>query len=202
MAVIAIAMTNGGAMTTTLRDSDLEDHARALRAYALRHVRDRALAEDLVQETLLAAVGGAEAGFAGRSTARTWLVGILKHKIIDSHRARLRRPLSLDELSDRDPAVAATDAARSAEEAPGEPLAAASDPETILARSQFVAACQRQLDRLSVKTSRAFVLSEVLGHDAAEVGALLGMSAGSVWTSVHRTRRVLREELAAQFAPA
>lgn len=189
-------------MTTTLRESDLEGHARALRAYALRHVGDRALADDLVQDTLLAAVASAASGFAGRSTARTWLIGILKHKIMDSYRTRARRPLSLETLGERGRLAEAAQGELSDDAADDERPAVAADPEALLARAQFVAACQRQLDRLSPKASQAFVLSEVLGHEAAEVGAMVGMSVGGVWTSLHRTRRALRDALAPQFGYA
>jgi RNA polymerase sigma-70 factor (ECF subfamily) len=189
-------------MTTTLRNAELEDHARALRAYALRHVGDGALADDLMQETLLAALGGGAAEFDGRSTVRTWLVGILKHKIADSHRARARRPLSLEELAERGIEAEQGDAEWGEGASEDDRAAFAADPETLAAGAEFLAACQSQLDRLSPKASRAFVLSDVLGHDAAEVGAMLGMTAANVWTTVHRTRRVLHDALAPSFAPA
>ena len=63
----------------------LEKHGDYLYGYAMLRVRDAAVAEDLVQETLLAALEGF-ASFGGRSSERTWLVGILKHKLIDHFR--------------------------------------------------------------------------------------------------------------------
>ena len=58
-------------------------------------LRNRAQAEDAVQETLIAALQGAK-NFAGKSSVRTWLVGILKHKIVDHiRRARREEPLDL-----------------------------------------------------------------------------------------------------------
>ena len=84
-------------MTTRPDPQDLAVHTRYLTAYAARAVGDRDLAQDLVQDTLVAALS-AEAGFAGRSALRTWLVGILKHKIMDAYRDRARAPASLDEL--------------------------------------------------------------------------------------------------------
>src|SRR5215472_16031942 len=72
----------------------LEEHGDALYAYALPRVRNADAAEDLVQETLLAALAGQER-FAGQSAERTWLMGILKHKLIDHLRKSIRqRPLS------------------------------------------------------------------------------------------------------------
>ena len=57
----------------------LNDYGDILYRYALVRVRSEATAEDLVQETLLAGLKAVDR-FSGKSTARTWLVGILKHK--------------------------------------------------------------------------------------------------------------------------
>ena len=60
----------------------VDQHGDSLYRYALFRVREVQVAEDLVQETLLAALG-AKDSFAERSAIRTWLFGILKHKNID-----------------------------------------------------------------------------------------------------------------------
>src|SRR3954469_14166586 len=70
---------------------ELEQHRTYLMRFALLQLRNQAAAEDAVQETLVAALQGA-ARFAGRSAVRTWLVGILKHKIIDHLRRTGREP--------------------------------------------------------------------------------------------------------------
>src|SRR6185436_20318815 len=73
--------------------NDFRSRVQGEREYLLRYaslqLRDRASAEDAVQETLLAALAG-EAGFGGRSNLRTWLTGILKHKIVDAIRRQSR----------------------------------------------------------------------------------------------------------------
>src|SRR5215831_4185186 len=73
--------------------NDFRSQIEAERAYLLRYaslqLRDRAAAEDAVQETLVAALAG-EASFGGRSNLRTWLTGILKHKIVDTIRKSSR----------------------------------------------------------------------------------------------------------------
>src|SRR6185503_1374188 len=74
--------------------SEVEQHRAYLMRYALLQLRDETAAEDAVQETLLAALKG-DARFAGRSSVKTWLTGILKHKIIDHLRRLAReRPLA------------------------------------------------------------------------------------------------------------
>ena len=61
----------------------VDEHGDCLYRYALVRVRTPEVAEDLVQETLLVAVRSQDK-FAGRSSERSWLVGILKNKKDDS----------------------------------------------------------------------------------------------------------------------
>src|SRR5690349_11815884 len=68
---------------------ELERHRPYLLRFALLQLRDRSAAEDAVQDALLAAIQGAQR-FAGQSSLRTWLIGILKHKIVDSIRKTAR----------------------------------------------------------------------------------------------------------------
>jgi RNA polymerase sigma-70 factor, ECF subfamily len=171
----------------TFEIAGLKDHARLLYRFALKNVRDPALAEDLVQETFLAALAGAGNRFAGRSSVRTWLTGILKHKIADALRERAKAPLSYDEaLADHAP----------------EPAMAhgAADPEAAMTRRRFLEACQRSLDRMSARAARAFVLTDVLGHETEEVCAMLGITSSNLWTTVHRVRRSLRRDFEAAQA--
>ena len=78
----------------------VDEYGDALFRYALFRIQDGSVAEDQVQETFLAALRGKD-NFAGRSSLRTWLFGILKHKIIDSLRKKHReRPTEdIGELS-------------------------------------------------------------------------------------------------------
>ena len=80
-------------VSTMAEEDDFAQSLEAQRKYLLRyaqfHLRDPALAEDAVQDTILAALAQ-RAGFQGRSQLRTWLTGILKHKIIDLTRSRGR----------------------------------------------------------------------------------------------------------------
>src|SRR5262249_24489891 len=80
---------------------ELEPHRPHLLRFALLQLRDRSAAEDAVQDTLLAAIQGASQ-FAGQSSVRTWLIGILKHKIIDSMR-KAAREQPLEGPADEDP---------------------------------------------------------------------------------------------------
>src|SRR5262245_47139596 len=72
----------------------LASHRGYLYRYALSRLRHPDAAEELVQETLLAALEG-QAKFRGESALRTWLAGILKHKIVDWQRRETRSPISV-----------------------------------------------------------------------------------------------------------
>jgi len=74
----------------------VDDHGECVYRYALVHVRKPEMAEDLVQETFLAAVRGYEK-FGARSSERSWLVGILKNKIVD-HFRKLGRETSFTDM--------------------------------------------------------------------------------------------------------
>ena len=79
---------------TTPSEQDLQHHRPYLMRYALLQLRNPVEAEDVVQEALLAALEG-RARFAGNSSLKTWLTGILKHKIMDAIRRKSReRPLA------------------------------------------------------------------------------------------------------------
>ena len=67
----------------------VDKYGDLLYRYALSRIKDPSTAEDLVQETFLAALK-ARRTFRGRSSARTWLIAILKHKIVDHIRKRVR----------------------------------------------------------------------------------------------------------------
>src|SRR4029453_3538953 len=79
---------------------DLEPQRGYLLRVARLQLRDEALAEDVVQETLLAALSGS--GFSGKSSLRTWLTGILKHKIVDAIRKKQREPTVASAFGDID----------------------------------------------------------------------------------------------------
>ena len=142
-----------------------------------------------MQETLLAALAG-EANFAGRSNLRTWLTGILKHKIVDSIRRQAReRPAadleSEDETGEFD---ALFDRRGHWQEAPD----AWQQPEGALGQKQFLAALEACLRALPERTARVFMMREHLGMETPEICKELGISATHCWVMLHRARMALR----------
>ena len=128
--------------------------------YARLQLRNPALAEDLVQETLLAGLEGA-ARFSGKSTIRTWLTGILKHKIIDQFRRSSReQPLAApdDDRSEADVIDALFVADGHWQQRP----ASWGDPEQSFENQRFWAAFEECVRRLPERAARAFTMREVM----------------------------------------
>jgi RNA polymerase sigma-70 factor (ECF subfamily) len=164
-----------------------------LRPYLLRYatlqLRDTAAAEDAVQEALLAALAG-EANFAGRSNLRTWLTGILKHKIVDTIRRQSReRPASDLELAgESDESDALFDRRGHWQETPD----AWEQPEGALGQKQFLAALDACLRALPGRTARVFMMREHLGLETPEICKELGITPTHCWVMLHRARMALR----------
>src|SRR4051812_43231331 len=134
------------------------------RGYLLRvarlQLRDTALAEDVVQDTLAAALA-AQGGFTGKSTVKTWLTGILKHKIVDAIRRKQRDPISastLDEEGDLEDFEGLFRNNGAWQQSPAD----WGDPEQSMSRQQFFDVLQSCLDRLPPNTARVFMMREVM----------------------------------------
>ncbi len=167
----------------------VDRHGDALYRYARLRLKDRDVAAELVQETFLQALRGRDA-FAGGSPERTWLVGILRHKILDHYRRASReRGRTLTEadapnwegtLFDRRGHWRA--GPRRWSEAPGAELD----------RAEFWSTLGGCLDRLPPKLAEVFSLSALEGREGTEVCEVLGISPANLWTRLHRARMLLR----------
>lgn len=170
---------------------DFRSGVEAQRPYLLRYaslqLRDRDAAEDAVQETLLAALAS-QATYGGRSSLRTWLTGILKHKIVD-HLRRAGREAPLAGEEDTADFDALFDARGHWREAP----VAWVDPDASLEQRQFFAALEACLARLPAKTARTFLMREHLGCDTDEICKELGVTPTHCWVLLYRARMALRE---------
>ena len=172
----------------------LDEHGSALYSFALLHVRDSHRAEDLVQETLLAALKSRER-FQGNASVRTWLTGILKHKIMDEFRRQSREVPAPDSA---EAAWEASDVQRAVDsfQADGhwkEPLADWGDAEQAFSQDQFWSFIEQCLAALSPRMARLFVLREFWEMETEEVCKELVMSPTNLWTSLHRARLGMRQ---------
>ena len=171
--------------------SELDTHRRYLLRVAQLQLRDPDLAEDVVQETLLAALG-AQAGFTGKSSVKTWLTGILKHKIVDAIRQKQRQPIiaaSFDEETDLDE----FDPLFKDNGAWDAPPADWGDPENALSRAQFFDIMQFCLDKLPPNTARVFMMREVMELESDEICKELTITANNLWVILYRARMSLRQ---------
>ena len=174
--------------------ADFRTQVESQRAYLLRYatlqLRNADAAEDAVQETLLAALQG-EASFGGRSNLRTWLTGILKHKIVDAiRRASRERPLeSESEEADAGEFEALFDARGHWQEAPP----AWDDPDGALHQRQFLAALEKCLEALPAKTARCFLMREHMGLETEEICKELAVTPTHCWVLLYRARMALRQ---------
>jgi RNA polymerase sigma-70 factor, ECF subfamily len=167
---------------------ELERHRPYLLRFALLQLRDRSAAEDAVQDTLLAALQGASR-FAGQSSVRTWLVGILKHKIIDGIRKTAReQPV---ERSGEDGAED-FDAFFSDDGHFAEPPGEWASPERSLEERRFFEALERCLQSLPRNTASAFTMRELMGLETEEICKELGISTSNCWVMLYRARMSLR----------
>jgi RNA polymerase sigma-70 factor (ECF subfamily) len=183
--------------------ADLRTEIEEQRAYLLRfarlQLRNPEAAEDAVQEALTAALA-AGAGFRGQSNVRTWLTGILKHKIIDAIR-RSSRELASGAF-DEDPEVADLGYKFKGNGHWAERPGGWTEPDSALERKQFLAALERCLERLPARTAQAFMMREHLGLETSEICKELGVTATHCWVLLYRARMALRQCLEAHWSAA
>ena len=170
---------------------DFRTHVEALRPYLLRYaslqLRNSEAAEDAVQEALVAALAG-ETGFAGRSNLRTWLTGILKHKIVDAIRKAGREVQPAPGEDD----ASGFDALFDERGHWSQPPAPWGHPEGALEQKQFLAALEKCLQALPARTAQAFMMREHLGLETAEICKELAITSTHCWVMLYRARMALR----------
>lgn len=169
-----------------------DKHGDYLYRCAMLRVRDAGLAEEVVQETLLAALQARER-FAGGSSERSWMVGILKHKIIDHFRKQSREGPSEDlQRVGADLDEHPFDAQGYWKSHDIGPRNWPDDPSTVLEQKQFWEMLKRCLSELPPRMAQAFSLREVDELDSEEVCATLSITAANLWVLLHRARKHLR----------
>jgi len=174
----------------TALHSELETLRPALLRFALLQLRNDAAAEDVVQETLIAALEKPDR-FAGQSSLRTYLTGILKHKIIDVMRGAKRevRIDAGDDGSDADVIDALFKPDGHTVDMPRQ----WGDPDAALEQKDFFRVMEICLERLPAKTARIFMMREWLELDTEEICKELKISTSNCWVILYRARVQLRE---------
>ena len=160
----------------------------ALLRTARSRLRNPAWAEDAVSETLLAALQR-RPEFVEPNRVRSWLYGILRHKVVDQLRQHLgdNETLTLSEGADGEPFEIGDPCPRT-------------DPMRRVEDIQFIAALNGQLERLPQTQAHAFVMRECYGEDRTKICDELAITAGNLWVMLHRTRNRLRQNLSVHHA--
>lgn len=179
-------------MPATLSDAGqwVDKHGDALYRFALARVRSPELAEEMVQETFLAALR-AKDSFAGRSSERTWLIGILKRKVIDYYRKYWReRPMT--ELETRDEVDG--DISDMFDETGHwrKPPETWTNPRVATEQNQFWVVFEKCMQGLPERQAQAFYLREVEGMESDEIRQVLQITPTNLWAMLHRARVRLR----------
>lgn len=170
----------------------VDEHGDALFHYALSRLRDSVLAEDFVQDTLLAALKSHHR-FEGRSSERSWLTGILKNKILDHYRKIGRETVFTDLEFYGDEETRAFDNP----DFPDHWNAAAAPTEwsgagAALDQEEFWKVFHRCSGKLPDRVARVFLLREVDDVPSDEICASLNITPNNLWVMLHRARMALR----------
>ena len=171
-------------------EHQLAEHRTYLLRYARLQLRNDAWAEDAVSETMLAALTKPQS-FENRSQLKTWLVGILKHKVIDLLRQR-KREVSMD----AEEGNASDELDALAFKADGHFVQAPSDwgnPEQELSTRQFLLVLEACTEKLPAAMGRIFLMREWLELSSEEICKDLQLTPTNLYVQLHRARLRLRE---------
>lgn len=177
--------------TSTEFERQLVAQRDYLMRFARLQLRNEAWAEDAVSETILAAVTKPQS-FGNKSQLKTWLVGILKHKVIDVFRLNARTVvLDIDPESDGseelDALIFKSDG--HFEQAPAD----WGDPEKAMQSHQFLQVLEACIEMMPTAMGRVFLMREWLGLPSVEICKELELSPTNLYVTLHRARLRLRE---------
>ena len=170
-------------------ESWLVSYGDALFGYALARTHDRSSAEDLVQETLLAAIKNQHT-YSGQAKVRTWLIGILRHKIADY----FEKKTQLSHLPDTELQQVMEDQMfnrRGHWRSTLRPWP--TRPDETLEDREFWIVFDKCCAKLPPILSEAFVLRDLEQHETEEICQQLGISASNLAVRVHRARLAIRQ---------
>lgn len=180
-------------------DELVKRHHGALIRMAMGYVADREVAEEVVQDTWMAVIQGLDR-FEGRSSLRTWIVGIMIHKAKDRGVREKRHTTFSDFETFDDKHEEAVDPSRfhqSGEWAghwafPPQPWDEKT-PEKLLASQQAVNAMHRAIDTLPSTLKTVLILRDVEGVEAKEVCGILKITETNLYVRLHRARERVRQ---------
>ena len=173
----------------------VEQHGNYLFNYAIVRVNDREKAEDLVQETFLAGLK-AKDNFQGKSSERTWLISILKRKVIDTYRKQYSSKVSSMSAYEQD--ITDGDFYRSEDPFKGHwlegkgPHSNSLLPEGEMEQDELREIISRCIKKLPPNLAAAFAMKMIDEADSDEICKVLGITSSNLWVMLHRARLRMR----------
>ncbi|MGZ3184316.1 MAG: sigma-70 family RNA polymerase sigma factor [Telluria sp.] len=168
----------------------LEAMRPVLVKFAYLQLRNETLAEDAVQDALVAVLEQPDR-FAGQSSLRTYVTGILKYKIIDNLRAATREK-QID-VADGESEADFVDSLFIADGHTRDMPRDWGDPDRTLEQKDFFRVLEVCLEKLPAKTARVFMMREWLELDTDEICKELAITSSNAWVLLYRARLRLRE---------
>lgn len=168
----------------------VNEHGDYLFRFALARLRDTHQAEDAVQETFLAAVKSNS--FNQQSSVRTWLTGILKHKIIDLQRKLFKEP-TLSDLSATDDAEINIDDFFDDTGHWLDKPAEWDSPDEALTQKQFLVTLEACVSKLPKKLASIYMMRDIHETDNQEICKDLSITPTNAWVMLYRARMSLRK---------
>lgn len=172
-------------------NQQIVSHHDYLLRFARLQLRNEAWAEDAVSETVLAALAKPQA-FQSRSQLKTWLIGILKHKVIDMLRQHGREVSTSADVDDDQ-----TDLLNLIGFKPDGHFAHMpadwGNPEQDLRNLQFLKVMDACVEKLPVTQGRLFLMREWLELSVEDICKELSLTSTNLYVQLHRARLRLRE---------
>jgi RNA polymerase sigma-70 factor (ECF subfamily) len=175
-------------------NNELEALRPALVRFAVLQLRNDAVAEDVVQDTLMAVLEKPD-NFAGHSSLRTYVTGILKHKILDAMRSN-KREVQFPTALDTDDGHSDADFIDALFRPDGHVVDMPrrwGDPDAALEQKDFFRTLELCLEKLPPKTARIFMMREWLEMTTPDICRELQISSSNAWVMLYRARLQLRE---------
>jgi len=180
----------------------VERYGDYLYNFAVVRVNDTEKAEDLVQETFLSGLKSKD-NFQGKSTERTWLISILKRKVIDTYRKQYSSKES--SMADYEQEVADGDFFRTESPFKGHwlegkgPHSHSLMPEGEIEQKELAKIIQACISRLPPNLASAFVMKMIDEAESDEICKELGITPSNLWVMLHRARLKMRECLESKW---
>lgn len=177
-------------MTPDSFSLELQALRPSLIRFAQLQLRNPAWAEDAVQETLIAALEKPQS-FAARSALKTWVIGILKHKIIDLLRSKKREvQIDTDPETNQDEVFEALFQQNGHWE---NQINDWGDPQACFERGEFFQILELCVEKLPANIGRIFMMREWLELETEDICKELNITTTNCWVMLYRARMRLRE---------